>query len=390
MIETSAPGKLFVAGEYAVVEPGRPSVLVAVDRFLTVRLSPSEREGRVHSAEYGRSPRVWSREDDGERIVIEHEPADYVMSAIATIDALRAARGLPPHVFDLHISSELDDADGRKFGLGSSAAVTVAVVAALDELYDLSLPRTDRFKVALLATIAISPNASGGDLASSTFGGWVRYAAPDRARLAASVADRGVAATLGDDDAWAGLSIGHVVPPPGLQLHVGWTGAPASTERLVRGVRGVPGTHEPRRRSAAEYAAFLDDSAACVADLIASFARGDAAGALAAIRRNRSLLQRLGEATGTEIETPALRALCESAEAIGAAGKPSGAGGGDCGIVLATGDHDTDAMLRVWREQGIRHLDLSVHAAEPDAAGRVEAGLTAADLGGTFGGDDGR
>ena len=32
MIETRAPGKLFIAGEYAVVEPGEPSVLVAVDR----------------------------------------------------------------------------------------------------------------------------------------------------------------------------------------------------------------------------------------------------------------------------------------------------------------------------------------------------------------------
>ena len=36
MIEASAPGKLYIAGEYAVVEPGHPAILVAVDQFITV------------------------------------------------------------------------------------------------------------------------------------------------------------------------------------------------------------------------------------------------------------------------------------------------------------------------------------------------------------------
>ena len=40
----SAPGKLYVAGEYAVVEPGHPAILVAVDRFLTVELEPAAHE----------------------------------------------------------------------------------------------------------------------------------------------------------------------------------------------------------------------------------------------------------------------------------------------------------------------------------------------------------
>ena len=35
-IVSRAPGKLYIAGEYAVVEPGHPAILVAVDRFVTV------------------------------------------------------------------------------------------------------------------------------------------------------------------------------------------------------------------------------------------------------------------------------------------------------------------------------------------------------------------
>src|SRR5699024_7175498 len=178
MIETRAPGKLYIAGEYAVVSPGQPAVLVAVDRCIAVRLTESEGAGRIHSSEYGQAPLVWRREQDGEAIILEHRPADYVLSAIAAVEELRAARGAAPRYFDLNISSELDDADGRKFGLGSSGAVTVATIAALNRFYSLGLTPTERFKLALLATIAISPNASGGDLAASTFGGWIRYSSP--------------------------------------------------------------------------------------------------------------------------------------------------------------------------------------------------------------------
>ncbi|MGW9022604.1 hypothetical protein ACWGOE_14100, partial [Leucobacter chromiiresistens] len=33
-----AQGKLYIAGEYAVVDPGQPAVIVAVDRYITVQL----------------------------------------------------------------------------------------------------------------------------------------------------------------------------------------------------------------------------------------------------------------------------------------------------------------------------------------------------------------
>ncbi len=33
MIQVKAPGKLYIAGEYAVTEPGYKSVLIALDRF---------------------------------------------------------------------------------------------------------------------------------------------------------------------------------------------------------------------------------------------------------------------------------------------------------------------------------------------------------------------
>src|SRR5699024_9444593 len=83
---TCAPGTRFIAGAYAVVSPTEPAVLVAVDRCITVRLTESEDAGRIHSSEYGRAPLVWRREQGGEAIVLEHRPADYVLSAISTLE----------------------------------------------------------------------------------------------------------------------------------------------------------------------------------------------------------------------------------------------------------------------------------------------------------------
>ena len=38
MIKVKAPGKLYIAGEYAVVENGYPAVLVALDQFVYVSI----------------------------------------------------------------------------------------------------------------------------------------------------------------------------------------------------------------------------------------------------------------------------------------------------------------------------------------------------------------
>ena len=66
------------------------------------------------------------------------------------------------------------------------------VIDALNRLYRLGLEPRDRFKLALLATIVLSPRASGGDVAACTFGGWLRYSSPDRAALGAVVPGPGV------------------------------------------------------------------------------------------------------------------------------------------------------------------------------------------------------
>ncbi len=51
MIEVSAPGKLYIAGEYAVVETGHPAVIAAVDQFVTVTVESARKVGSIQSAQ---------------------------------------------------------------------------------------------------------------------------------------------------------------------------------------------------------------------------------------------------------------------------------------------------------------------------------------------------
>lgn len=356
MIQTSAPGKLYIAGEYAVVEPGQPAVLVAVDRCITVRLTESTGMGRIHSSRYGHGPLTWVRDDD-EQIVADHDPYDYVTASIRVMERLRSERGLAPRYFDLHISSDLDDESGRKFGLGSSAAVTVAVVAAVDAFYEMGLSRHELFRLALLATIEVAPRASGGDVAASTFGGFIHYTSPDRARLLEAVRTGSVSDAL-TDPAWLMCRISRLPELGGLRLLVGWTGSPASTERLVKRVSMTDDELDAR------YAAFLDLSHRAVEELVTAWGHDDSR-VLEVIRRCRRLMQHLGVLRGTAIETDQLRTLCNIAEAAGAAAKPSGAGGGDCGIALIPADGDADRVLGAWRADGVLPLDLRPHTNSP-------------------------
>lgn len=356
MITTRASGKLFIAGEYAVVEQGQMSILVGVDRYLTCTLTPGEGNGKITSDQYGRLPLVWRRRADGITLEHDHRPFDYVLSAIQIVERLAVERDCELDFFDLTIQSELDDQDGRKYGLGSSAAVTVATVRAVSQFYDLDLSHDDVFRLSLLATIRLSRLASGGDIAASLFGGWIAYSAPDRERLVEALDETTITDLLEQD--WPGLSIRRLPAPAGLSLVVGWTGEPASTSQLVDDLQG----RKPQETT--HYGDFLEASAAAVTEFIEALEAGDTEAIKAALSHSRTVLAELSEAAELGIETPALTALRRAAEEAGGVAKSSGAGGGDCGIALIDESRDLSAMLEAWSQADVQRLDLAVRPGE--------------------------
>ncbi|MFE3698727.1 phosphomevalonate kinase [Nocardia tengchongensis] len=355
MIECRAPGKLYLAGEYAVLSPGRPARIMAVDRFARVRVTDAAAT-TVHTDLCAGHEHSIAR--DGDRVRLRHHdrPADQLASvaaAIAIVERLVRERNLPPRTGRVEITTDLHGTGGRKLGLGSSAAVTVAVIDALARHHELRLPPAHRYRLAMLASMTADPHCSGGDLAAATFGGIVRYQRPDPRALR-------MPPGWTVDDAlhrpWSGLSITPVEIPPGLRIEVGWTGSPARSAERVAVLYSRGGTEDPR------YGRFLARSDAAVDRITVALADGDIAAVAAEIRLVAASLATLDREMGLGIMTPALSELCRIAEAAGAAAKPSGAGGGDCGIaVLDAADLDAArAITTGWRRAGIDPLSLAL------------------------------
>lgn len=322
-----APGKLFIAGEYAVIEPGHPAILVAVDRRVSVTVSASDREGTLIESDLSSGP-------------VRPSQNPVVASALAVVEELLAARGRTVRPMRVSIESRLHR-DGVKFGLGSSGAVTVAAVAAAAAHAGLELSPDERFRLAMLATARRDRRASGGDLAASVWGGWIAYRSPDRAAVLELNERHGIEETLRRP--WPGFELRPLPPPAALTLHVGWTGEPASTGALAARL-DIPESFRAR-------------SDECVRAAIRAIERGDDRELMDRIREARGLLARLDEKA---VFTDRLTALCDAAEAAGGAAKPSGAGGGDCGIALLDAEARTDQMRKDWVAAGVLPLPIQV------------------------------
>ncbi|CAM3243351.1 phosphomevalonate kinase [Lactiplantibacillus plajomi] len=353
MITVKAPGKLYIAGEYAVVEHGFPAIIVALNQFVTATISPSDTVGSIASEQYQENSIVWRRRGDTMVFDNRDNPFHYILSAISLTESYAHEQGRELGLYHLGINSELDSADGKKYGLGSSAAVTVATVKALCQFYDLPLSKPQLFKLAAIAHLSVQGNGSLGDIAASVYGGWIAYHSFDRDWLHLQRKTASLTELL--NMPWPDLQIDLLTPPKALKLMIGWTGSPASTSHLVDKVALV------KAKQRTEYQTFLQASRACLQRMIAGFHAGDLHAIQTELRCNRQLLQSLGEFSHVTIETPMLQRLISLAEQAGAAAKTSGAGGGDCGIVLIDRTIDPQPLLKAWAAHGIEQLALSVH-----------------------------
>lgn len=454
-----APGKLYIAGEYAVVD-GCAAIVAAVNRYVKVTVdddnllirdshgktynscdfNKNEAEktnlkkldfptfyGKITSESKNYKPLYWKRGIFGKEFILDEKDAEdinvstkdstdacdlpaekspatsdeqnqdsqikklkkiysYVFSAMQVVDNFAREtkevknvlldEGNPAiNLYNLRIESDLDDKKtGKKYGLGSSAAVTVAAVRALCKWYGLTLTTPELCKLAIIASSLVKKSGSGGDVAASTYGGWVMYRAYNREWLEAEIemiesGDSSLHKLLRKK--WPRFEVKRLKVGAGLRLLVGWTGSPASSAELVGSVKaGVESGDLTAHNPAKTYEDFCVQSEKCVQKIANALENGNIDALLSGFAQNRALLKDLGEITGTLIETPKLTRLIEVADNSGLPAKTSGAGGGDCGIAIARAEDFDAVSARIeeeWQNNGIEALGLKV--AEFDESG---------------------
>jgi len=149
------------------------------------------------------------------------------------------------------------------------------------------------------------------------------------------------------------LSVRRLPLASDLRLLLACTGAPADSRALVGGVlefaRANPSRYRARCEAISAARSALGEALEAAA-LSASEEPREAA--LDAVRRGAAAMAALGDEANVAIVTPDLSRACAIAASAGAAAKPSGAGGGDCAIVLAFDDAAIDRAARALHAAG--------------------------------------
>jgi phosphomevalonate kinase len=311
MIAT-APGKLILTGEYAVLD-GAPAIVVAVDRRAVARHSGTPR---------GSSPFLAAVADE---LAERHGAADR---------ATRAA-------LEISVDSSAFYERLTKLGLGSSAAVTVAATAlALD-----AVEHDELLEVALAAHARAQGSrgarGSGADVAASVYGGTIVYT---RAGEAAPRIER---------RRW----------PSSVTLVPFFTGLAADTAQLVTRVD----TARQANRAAVDAAltAIADASrAACAA--MAAPPELTTIALIGAIALAASATDRLALATRIPLVPDCVTAARAALARLGGTAKTTGAGGGDVGIAVVPATTDAITVARALIEAGCQPLRISLDEAGVD------------------------
>ena len=312
-ILSSAPGKAVLLGEYAVLD-GAPALSLAVNRRARVELVPSdETSGLIEVPQLGIKPVGFELSEDGS---IDWDCPDWpVFRRTGAIIEHLVAHARRRFGAFAPFSAKIDTAElfagSVKLGLGSSAAVTVALDAAITA--HASGRRAQESPAAVLERLlpvyrgTQGGHGSGIDLASSLFGGLIAY------RLA------GARPIVQAEEM-----------PSNLGLLFIWTGTAASTPDLVAAWRRWSRDHADK---AGEIAAHMGRY--CHEGLEAVEA-GDAVELARLLGAYGHILGTMGDCAGIEVVTQAHRRAMALAEQCGAHFKPCGAGGGDLGVVVTT------------------------------------------------------
>lgn len=313
-VTATAPGKLFLTGDWAVLA-GAPAVVAAVDRRASVQVRRTD----------GDALTVVSLAEGRTRTLSDHTARLPDGDAGAVGAAWNVVGGDGAYVTVDSATFLLGD---RKLGLGRSAAVLAAATAAFRHLA-VAPPNSEALRTDALAANAQfqAGRGSGGDIAAAVHGGLVEV------RRTAN-----------------GLKVTSRALPPGLHLVAGFTGESSHTTPLLGRFDGA----------LADPPAELRDLCAVAETAADAIARGHAVDLCVAIDRSADALARLGARLGLPIYTPALTRLVDAAQRVGASAKPSGAGGGDCGIALATSAAQAAAVCDAWRAADIVPLALSI------------------------------
>ncbi|CAI8281893.1 MAG: mevalonate kinase [Euryarchaeota archaeon] len=321
MVKTSAPGKCILFGEHAVVY-GQPALACSINQRMTVEIEKEETfdswrlDGRTFKPK-------------------KHPHIEYIRKHLPPLD------DQPLHI---RIRGTIPKASG----LGSSAALSVALCGALQQIREESI---DLLQVSSISHHA-EAEAQGGraspmDTATSSFGGFVVLSDTIEENL--DFIETRTMEVNGQTRQWH-LHTFDANIPEGVSLVVGNTGVHGSTSAMVNQVANLIRENPERKIE-------LETIGAIARRGIQSLQEGDMEAVGQAMSENHMVLRSLG------VSSPEIERLIRAAAPSSLGVKLTGAGGGGCMIALTRNPEQTvgaiemeggRAFITHFNEEGLR------------------------------------
>ncbi|MDY4762418.1 phosphomevalonate kinase [Streptococcus thoraltensis] len=323
-ISVQTGGKLYLAGEYAVLTAGKTALIKNIPIYMTAQVSQATHlQLKSDMFDYA----VDMTADRGYALIQES-----VRTFACFLD--KKVENLAP--FELSISGKLEK-NGKKFGIGSSGSVTVLTIKALATFFDIAISTDQLFKLASYTLLKMGDNGSMGDIACIAYDDLVAYTSFDRDAISALLLEKSLTTLLDMD--W-GYEIVTLKPQLKADFLVGWTAQPALSSQMVKNLK----SHIS--------ASFLEETQKQVLRAKTALTKGDKVALKTSLETVSDLLVSLSSA----IYTDKLLALKEASQDLDGVAKSSGAGGGDCGIALSFNSEDTAILKERWEKSGIEIL----------------------------------
>jgi len=145
-IKASAPGKLMLFGEHAVVH-GYPCIVTTVSSRIYVEVEKTSKEFKIEAP--------------------QSKDTTFVEETVKLF--------CEKYHVDNKILIKTYSDFSSKFGLGSSSAVTVATIIALSKLYEIEISKKEIFDLGYKVIYTIQKVGSGFDVATAIYGGTIYF-----------------------------------------------------------------------------------------------------------------------------------------------------------------------------------------------------------------------
>jgi mevalonate kinase len=312
-ISVSAPGKLMLLGEHAVVYD-HPCLVTAVgERLLVVVERTKDTIFRLHAPDVGI--------EDYSRSMSELCQGEISRGCRFVEKAIDNFRKLYPFTGGMIVTT-ISKFSGV-IGFGSSSASTAAIVTALAKLFDRQLSQQELFQIAYQTVVDIQGQASGFDVAAALYGGTLYFET-------------------------GGKNIESIATPT-LPLIVAYSGVKANTSDLIKQVA------EKRAKFPEKVNRIFTAIEKLVIEAKENLIEGDWERVGKLMDFDQEYLRDLG------VSSDKLENLIIAAKSAGAWGaKLSGAGGGDCMISVVSEDKKR-AVIDAINKAGGQVIDVSTN-----------------------------